>query len=1439
MRGFRAELEQRYQIMRRVHWPTAVWLFAVVAVVVGWMVATGSLRRLLPGSPFRYLPPALLEQEVSLDSRGQSARQVLERLASMHGTSIQLDPTALEEAGLDGNEPVQLEMQNVPLGAAIVAVTRAWNSNSQFVMTVDSEGVLITNVERANSARDAHSYLYTLEDLAVRVPDFDEQELAIAIEGCFAGDWRAYGGNGYLEPLPGALLVGHGSYCHSQISDLLNKLPVMFGRPEQFVPWLPIDRIDASWHLKILDTLDRNVTWDIKGESLEAVLQRLSDQHKIPIWIRWVALEKLKPRDGWRVDFKCQRVPLHVALDRLVKSCGLRWTVDHGTVCITGRQDVDREEITVRLYNIADLVASDPRISSESLRELVQETIHPDSWDWVGGFGFAAPCCGGLLVRQAAPIHSEIEGLLRRLRRALLPPNLWQPEARAQSPIDRALQKRVDVDYQDVPLQQAFERLEPLLAVPIEFSEEVVERGTLANRVSLYAHGVPAFQVLEQLTSHFYLEDLVRDYDRIRIVLPSGYDVPLDVRVYDVGYLLRERTLGISDAGDLGEVLTLLVDVESWNDVGGMGVAKPLGDALVVGQTRRVHREIERLLATIESIADRGSGGYFQIGPRDGEAPAGPRPSPVEKDLGSPGLQVYGLYPQLEKKLKQVSRLEFVNVSLHDFVRWVGEQHSLPIILYQQEIDKFPFRDPSPAFTVSSHEMPLETALETALRPFDLTFQVRHGVVCIVPYVDYDPPTEIRLYSLLLDEPQCGYRPVELAHLLSQTLATESWNDEDGKGAADPLGNLVWVRQSRAVHAEIEALLSALALDRQPDGGRQDATSTDFCLAGPELENKVDMPLDLVGYNVTAEALLARIGLQVGLPIVPASSNDRRQLARLKRPLNLPVDQMSCRSALSYVLSVADLVPKVDRGIVWLKSADWAQDEQITRVYQVNDLKRHFGLTDQVPPLMPPAWKWVGTPRFHPGDSGPSPFELDSSGLVNLVRTCARQTNSDAWSQDDDSNRAVLRVVGDSLVATDTRDGHARIAECLTALRDWAGLPCASHSSDNDWLSQLVSLHCREQPLGEALDQLARENELPMVVRVDTTPPDLDISVIVVNGDWDNVPLARLLEEISPAAPLHGDCREGIVKITWRDPTPDKSVQFLDVADLLEQYPELSRADLADLIHGMVPRLRWDEWEESGDLCVLGHCLAIYHRPDVGKQVQACLGLLRQFPEHLPRPAVVRHADSQMAVDQLRQFFSTAAGHSEWNSARRLEVSYALVMTNWLNGSPRVAEDYLRSFGDCVLEIDSGDIDWQFCNVWQRVSKRPIDVWDVLKRLAGRPLSLERRRKLVRWLMTSGLDIGSLVGRMLDNVPQDQVEELISALKSMGPAVPSALPYLFPHLDGPSGHEVVDALHAIDPTGRNSWNVFRDMELEADASAREKILKIERILRRQFGAPEK
>lgn len=87
--------------------------------------------------------------------------------------------------------------------------------------------------------------------------------------------------------------------------------------------------------------------------------------------------------------------------------------------------------ITVRTYNVADLVTPIPGFTREStsrqtaqadfapLTELIRSTVEPDSWDRLGGAGAIEPYEANLslVISQTVGAHDEIADLLEQLRR--------------------------------------------------------------------------------------------------------------------------------------------------------------------------------------------------------------------------------------------------------------------------------------------------------------------------------------------------------------------------------------------------------------------------------------------------------------------------------------------------------------------------------------------------------------------------------------------------------------------------------------------------------------------------------------------------------------------------------------------------------------------------------------------------------------------------------------------------------------------------------------------------------------------------------------------------------------------------------------------------------------------------------------------------------------
>jgi hypothetical protein len=88
----------------------------------------------------------------------------------------------------------------------------------------------------------------------------------------------------------------------------------------------------------------------------------------------------------------------------------------------------------------------------------------------------------------------------------------------------------------------------------------------------------------------------------------------MDTRVYPVRDLVlrhmpnatKDSQSYAADYEPLIDVITTTIAPESWTDVGGPGSIREFDNsaALIVSQTRRVHRELERLLATLRRVKE-------------------------------------------------------------------------------------------------------------------------------------------------------------------------------------------------------------------------------------------------------------------------------------------------------------------------------------------------------------------------------------------------------------------------------------------------------------------------------------------------------------------------------------------------------------------------------------------------------------------------------------------------------------------------------------------------------------------------------------------------------------------------------------------------------------------------------------------------------------------
>jgi hypothetical protein len=176
---------------------------------------------------------------------------------------------------------------------------------------------------------------------------------------------------------------------------------------------------------KAIQCMKREFDWKMEQVPLTDVAETVGKWCGINVWVDVKALEEVGVGTDTPLTFHGKRVPLDVALKRMLEPIELTWTVMDGLIIFTTPEVVETH-LSTRIYNVRDLLAKSyssdgsTNYDFDSLIELISGTISPNTWDAVGGPGsiqeFTNDFDVALVISQTHDVHSEIDELFRMLR---------------------------------------------------------------------------------------------------------------------------------------------------------------------------------------------------------------------------------------------------------------------------------------------------------------------------------------------------------------------------------------------------------------------------------------------------------------------------------------------------------------------------------------------------------------------------------------------------------------------------------------------------------------------------------------------------------------------------------------------------------------------------------------------------------------------------------------------------------------------------------------------------------------------------------------------------------------------------------------------------------------------------------------------------------------
>ena len=169
--------------------------------------------------------------------------------------------------------------------------------------------------------------------------------------------------------------------------------------------------------------------------------------------------------------------------------------------------------------------------------------------------------------------------------------------------LSAALSRRGSLHVIDMPLHDLARMLGQQFQVNFVVQRKKLEEAAVApdTPVTVTLENLPLESILTIVLQELELDFAVRD-NVIVITTPDDLNSPanLETRVYPVRDLLTRDEYG-EDWDSLIEMTTTIIDPVSWDEVGGPGSIDYLESkgTLVVAQTWRNHRHLERLLETL------------------------------------------------------------------------------------------------------------------------------------------------------------------------------------------------------------------------------------------------------------------------------------------------------------------------------------------------------------------------------------------------------------------------------------------------------------------------------------------------------------------------------------------------------------------------------------------------------------------------------------------------------------------------------------------------------------------------------------------------------------------------------------------------------------------------------------------------------------------------
>lgn len=597
--------------------------------------------------------------------------------------------------------------------------------------------------------------------------------------------------------------------------------------------------IASSANAGLRAVLAQKVTLRADKTPLREVLAILARQIHVKIDFDQGALSDAGIDPAAPVTFDRTDVSARSALEAVLRNLRLSWCIDDDVIRVTTSEQGRRTLETV-VYDLTDLTrvegkaeAKDGESEADTWCTLIGQTVSPDQWRDSGGLGmlkpFVVPGKVAVVVTQTSPLHGRIEELLTQLHcieavKSKSPQAPWIASSSDKALVRRALQKKIDLKFQKVPLRQAMESFGRLVQLGIEFDEQSITGAGVAMDapITYERSGGSGRTALEAMLRSVGLTWLPLE-GSILIVSSDEAANHTEFAAYDVTDLV-ERPKDEDASNDSESLIEAINEIGGPNWPSGTGplqglnmLTLPHAQVLVVAQVPTVQEELASFFAQIRAITASRS-------------KLGPTAAPI---ASAPATGKMAMLRALEKKIS----LRLKDVPLQRAIEQVGRELGRSIELDKRSLDEAGTSLDTPV-TYRGTKVSARVVLDAILDEPGLSWVAEEDLVWITTHDEATNRLEVVVYDVTdlvagkdkdakakaakkkadpnkdADEEDTDDDQSDtLVEALRASIRPDSWSETGGTGSASVLrlsqATILMVSQTQRIQDEVADCLSS------------------------------------------------------------------------------------------------------------------------------------------------------------------------------------------------------------------------------------------------------------------------------------------------------------------------------------------------------------------------------------------------------------------------------------------------------------------------------------------------------------------------------------------------------------------------------------------------------------------------------------------------------